>query len=144
MRRDSTPVSATAGQDYHAYQRSRRLVRQFPPGETELKLYVLIRNDSHDEEPETFEMVLFDADVNGPEEESVSIADGVAVGTIQNDDPMPAAWLARFGRTAAEQALDGIAGRQGTLAGQTLNFDPGSPGSQSGTSASGGRMTRSP
>ena len=30
---------------------------------------------------------------------------------IVTSDPMPAAWLARFGRTAAEQALDGIAGR---------------------------------
>ena len=45
---------------------------------------------------------------------------------------MPAAWLARFGRTVAEQALDGIAGRmaaprnpgmQGTLAGRALALD---------------------
>ena len=131
--RDSTPVSAVAGQDYLAWQRSWRLRARFRPGETETQIHVPLYNDSHDEDPETFEMVLFDAGVNGPPGVSVSIADGVAVGTIVNDDPMPAAWLARFGRTAAEQALDGIAGRiaaprtagvQGTVAGQALNLDP--------------------
>ncbi len=139
--RDSTPVSAVAGQDYLAWQRSWQLRARFQPGQTETKIHVPLYNDSHDEDPETFEMVLFDAGVNGPPGVSVSIADGVAVGTITNSDPMPAAWLARFGRTAAEQALDGIAGRiaasrsagvQGTIAGQALNLDPGSTGSQSG------------
>ena len=133
--RDSTPVSAVAGQDYLAWQRSWQLRARFRPGQTETQIHVPLYNDSHDEDPETFEMVLFDAGVNGPPGVSVSIADGVAVGTITNSDPMPAAWLARFGRTAAEQALDGIAGRiaaprgagvQGSIAGQTLNFDPGS------------------
>ena len=77
-------------------------------------------------------MVLSEPGVNGPPGVSVSIADGVAVGTITNDDPMPAAWLARFGRTVAEAALDGVADRiaaprasgvEGTLAGQALTFD---------------------
>ena len=135
--RDSTPVSAVAGQDYLAWQRSWQLRARFQPGQTETQIHVPLYNDSHDEDPETFEMVLFDAGVNGPPGVSVSIADGVAVGTIVNDDPMPAAWLARFGRTAAEQALDGIAGRiaasrtagvQGTVAGQALGFG-GSDGS---------------
>ena len=135
--RDSTPVSAVAGQDYLAWERSWRLRARFQPGQTETQIHVPLYNDSHDEDPETFEMVLFDAGVNGPPGVSVSIADGVAVGTITNSDPMPAAWLARFGRTAAEQALDGIAGRiaaprgagvQGTIAGQALGFG-GSDGS---------------
>ena len=149
--RDSTPVSAVAGQDYLAWQRSWQLRARFQPGQTETKIHVPLYNDSHDEDPETFEMVLFDAGVNGPPGVSVSIADGVAVGTIVNDDPMPAAWLARFGRTAAEQALDGIAGRiaasrsagvEGTIAGQALGFgssdgsgaanDNAGPGSPSG------------
>ncbi len=126
--RDSTPVSARADQDYLAWKRSWQVWARFRPGETETRIFTYIYNDSHDEDPETFEMVLFDAS------DGVSIADGVAVGTIVNDDPMPAAWLARFGRTAAEQALDGIAGRiaaprdagvQGTIAGQALGFDPG-------------------
>ena len=109
--RDSTPVSAKAGEDYLAWQRSWQLRARFQPGQTETQIHVPLYNDSHDEDPETFEMVLFDAGVNGPPGVSVSIADGIAVGTITNDDPMPAAWLSRFGRTVAEQALDGISGR---------------------------------
>ena len=30
---------------------------------------------------------------------------------MDDSDAIPKAWLARFGRTVAEQALDGIAGR---------------------------------
>ena len=119
--RPSSPVSARPKKDY--WPGSYALT--FRPGETSKQVYILIYNDSHDEDPETFEVVLSDAS-------GASIADGVAVGTIVNDDPMPAAWLSRFGRTVAEQALDGIAGRmaaprtpgmQGTLAGQALIFD---------------------
>ena len=109
--RDSNPVSAVAGQDYLAWKRSWRLRARFRPGQTETKIHVPLYNDSHDEDPETFEMVLFDAGVNGPPDVTVSIADGVAVGTITNSDPMPAAFLSRFGRTVAQQALDGIESR---------------------------------
>ncbi len=121
--RDSTPVSATARKDY--WPLSGRTV-SFRAGETERSVGVIVFDDSHDEEPETFEVVLSEA-------RGAAIGDGVAVGTITNDDPMPAAWLARFGRTVAEQALDGIAGRmsadrtpgmQGSIAGQALSFDP--------------------
>ena len=107
----------------------------FRAGETERSVGVIVFDDSHDEEPETFEFVLSDA-------RGAAIGDGVAVGTIMNDDPMPAAWLARFGRAVAEQALDGIAARmvadrtpgmQGSIAGQALSFDPAAndnPGSR--------------
>ena len=97
------------------------------------RLYVY--NDNHDEDPETLEVAL--SNPTG----GAAIGDGVAVGTIVNDGPMPAAWLARFGRTAAEQALDGIAGRiaasrsaavQGTIAGQALNFRSGTPDASGG------------
>ncbi len=137
--RDSTPVSATT-RDY--WPISGRTV-SFRAGETERSVGVIVYDDSHDEEAETFEVVLSDA-------RGAAIADGVAVGTITNDDPMPAAWLARFGRTVAEQALDGIAGRmaadrtagmQGSIAGQALSFDPAAndnPGSLSGAGAAPG------
>ena len=129
--RVSSPVSARPKEDYWPQS---ELVT-FRPGETEKTVWVYIFNDSHDEDPETFEVVLSDAD-------GATIGDGVAVGTIVNDDPMPAAWLARFGRTVAEQALDGIAGRmaaprtagmQGTLAGQSLSFDAPANDNASGT-----------
>ena len=57
------------------------------------------------------------------------IADGVATGTIENTDHMPAAWLARFGRTVTDQVLEAVearlaapraAGARATLAGQAL------------------------
>ena len=98
--RPSTPVSATPKVDYAPG--SYNLL--FRAGETEKQVWIWIYNDSHDEDPETFEVVLSKA-------QGAPVGDGVAVGTITNDDPMPAAWLARFGRTVAEQALDGIAGR---------------------------------
>ena len=116
--RDSTPVSARGGQDYIP----QRLWGELWPGQTTTHIWVTIIDDSHDEGDETFEVVLSEA-------RGAAIADGLAVGTITNDDPMPAAWLARFGRTVAEAALDGIAGRlaaprtpgmSGTLAGLTL------------------------
>ncbi|MDE0408577.1 MAG: hypothetical protein OXN81_12015, partial [Alphaproteobacteria bacterium] len=135
--RPSTPVSAEPGPDYHAKPvGGHRLV--FRPGETEKPVQVLILDDSHDEDAETFEFVLSDA-------KGAVIGDGVAVGTIVNDDPMPAAWLARFGRTVAEQALDGIAARmaaprtagmQGSIAGQALAFGGGA--------ADGVDLSRSP
>ena len=120
--RPSTPVSATPKVDYAPAS----YALTFRAGETEKQVWVMIHNDSHDEEPETFEVVLSKA-------QGAPIGDGVAVGTIVNDDPMPAAWLGRFGRTVAEQALDGVAGRmsadrtpgmQGAIAGQALSFDP--------------------
>ena len=121
--RDSTPVSARGRQDYIPA----RLFAEFLPGRTVAYVWVQIVDDSHDEDDETFEVVLSDA-------RGAAIADAVAVGTITNDDPMPAAWLARFGRTVAEQALDGIAGRlaaprtpgmAGTLAGRALGAGAG-------------------
>ena len=100
--RDSTPVSARAGHDYTPA----RLLAEFPPGGTMAHVWVRIVDDSHDEGDETFELVL-----SNPR--GAAIGDGTAVATITNDDPMPAAWLSRFGRTVAEQALDGTAVRGG-------------------------------
>ncbi len=121
--RNATPPSAR-WQDYD-YARPYYDVT-FAPWETEQSRWVYIYNDAHDEGEETFEMVLSRA-------QGAVITDAVGVGTITNSDPLPAAYLARFGRTVAEQALEGIAGRlsaprtpgmQGTLAGRALTFGP--------------------
>ena len=125
---ESTPVSARYGQDWFWWWED-GIVLTFHPGQTEKKTPVYVYNDNHDEDPETFEVAL-----SNPTGGAV-IGDGVAVGTIVNSDPMPAAWLARFGRTVAEQALDGIAGRiaaprtaglQGAIAGQAMSLASGS------------------
>ena len=99
----------------------------FAAGQTEQRFWVYIFDDSHDEDPETFEVELYNA-------RGAAIADAVGIGTIVNSDPMPKAWLSRFGRTAAQQTLDAIAGRiaaprtagaQGTVGGQALSFEAG-------------------
>ena len=101
--RESDPVSAKRGVDFSAS--AGKKFASMRPGATEHRIMAaLVIDDSHDEDPETFEIVLSDA-------HGAVIADGVGVATIVNDDPMPAAFLSRFGRTAAEQALDGIAAR---------------------------------
>ena len=101
------------------------------PGSTRGEFWVETFDDSHDEGRETLTVVLTDAT-------GAIIADELAVGTIINSDPMPATWLARFGRTVAEQALDGVTGRiaaprnagvQGSIAGHALNFNSQSSGS---------------
>ena len=123
--RSSTPVSARAGFD-HDYLPA-FLTTRFHPGRTVAYFHVKVINDAIDENDETFELVLQDA-------RGAAIAKGVAIGTITNDDPMPAAFLARFGRTVAEQALDGVSerlaaprtpGMRGTLAGLPLGFGAG-------------------
>ena len=132
--RESSPVSARHGEDWFWWWPD-GIALTFHPGQTEKKMWVYVYNDNHDEDPETFEVAL--SNPTG----GTAIGDGVAVGTIVNNDPMPAAWLARFGRTAAEQALDGIAGRiaasrsagvQGSIAGQALNFGSGAPDASGG------------
>ena len=39
------------------------------------------------------------------------IRDGEAVGTIENSDAIPKAWLARFGRTVADHVVDAAGAR---------------------------------
>ncbi len=150
--RDSTPVSATANADYREVPRAWRIGGRIRAGETLTEVRVQIRDDSHDEDPETFEVEISDAFVWRGRKVVVPIADSVAVGTITNDDPMPAAWLSRFGRTVAEQALDAVAGRMAAprtpgldvaLAGHALGNGPGASGDGGPDAGEDGRMTPS-
>ena len=108
--------TARAGEDYAAARG--RLT--FAPGETERTVPVAVHDDAHDEGEETLLLVLYLAD-------GAEVADSAATGTIENADPLPAAWLARFGRTAAGQVLAAVGERlrgggqtQATVAGQRL------------------------
>ena len=76
----------------------------FAAGETAKTVSVAVLDDAHDEGAETFRLLL-------SRPRGAVIADGEATGTITNDDPMPAAWLARFGRTVADQATDAVRAR---------------------------------
>ena len=111
--------SAKAGRDYT--KAKGRLT--FAAGETAKTVSVAVLDDAKDEGEETFRLLLKSAT-------GAIIADGEATGTIENDDPMPAAWLARFGRTVAGQAVDAVTGRlEGgggshlTLGGQQVSLD---------------------
>ena len=76
----------------------------FAPGETGHIVSVPVLADEHDEDSETLTLRL--ANPVG-----ARIADGEAVGTIRNNGAIPKAWIARFGRTVAEQVLVAVEGR---------------------------------
>ena len=112
--------TATAGTDYEAVSGALR----FAPGEVQKTVSVPVLNDAHDEGSETLTLALsrpFGAE----------LADGDATGTIVNTDPMPKAWITRFGRTVGSQVVDAVTARfedrgrsHVTVGGMTL----GSPG----------------
>ena len=92
--------TATAGQDYTAAAGT----LTFAVGETAKTVSVAVLDDARDDGEETMTLTLANA-------AGATIDDGTATGTIQNADPLPRAWLARFGRVAAGHVLDAVAGR---------------------------------
>ncbi len=86
--------TARAGSDY----RAARGTLTFAPGETVKTVSVL--DDAVDEGKERFVLHLSNA-------LGARIADGEVVGAIANSDPIPKAWIARFGRAVADQVVDG-------------------------------------
>ena len=95
--------TARAGSDYT--ETSGRL--RFAALETSKTVSVPVLDDDIDESSETLTLTLTDPSPS----EYVRIADGTATGTIENSDPMPRAWLARFGRTVAEQVMGAVENR---------------------------------
>ena len=116
--------TAAAGSDYVAGSGAVR----FEPGATERTVHVRVLEDAHDEGAETMTLAL-------SRPFGAVLADGTATGTIVNTDPMPKAWLARFGRTVATQVVDAVTARletEGgshvTVGGQRLGASGGTPG----------------
>ncbi len=128
--------TATAGADYTRTSGKLR----FAPGETVKTVSVPVLDDAHDEGEETFILRLSAAS-------GAVIADGEATGTIENTDPLQRAWLARFGRTVAEQVLEAVGGRiegkasaaQVTLGGREVALDAAWPGGEEALPASWSR-----
>ncbi len=140
--RESQPVSAQMNRDYQ----HNGWWLTFKPGETEKHRWIYAFDDAHEDSGETFEFALSRA-------RGAVIADAVGIGTITNDDPLPAAYLARFGRTVAEQALGGIAARmeaprerglQGNFAGYSLSFGTSVPDTEGHATAHGEILTPIP
>ena len=110
--------TAVAGEDYTATSGT----LTFAAGETSKTVSVPVLDDAIDEGSETLTLTLSNA-------RGAEIADGEATGTITNSDPIPQAWLARFGRTVTGQVLEAVearlaapraAGAEASLAGQAL------------------------
>ena len=92
--------SATAGEDYTAGSGT----LTFAAGERSKTVSVALLDDAVDDGGETFTVSL-----SNPT--GAVIADGEATGTIENADPMPSAWLVRFGRTVGSQVVDAVTAR---------------------------------
>ena len=114
----------------------------FRPGDTEVTVLIDVLDDARDEGEETFTLRLGNAS-------GASLGDAEATGTIANTDPLPQAWLARFGRTAAGHVVDAVgerltevsaSGSHVTIAGRRLPLDAGSPGAAARPESPDGRL----
>ena len=92
--------TATAPADYE--ETSGTLT--FAAGETSKTVSVPVHRDDHDEGSETMKLVLSDP-------AGAYLKRAEATGTIENTGHIPRAWIARFGRTVADQVLDAVEAR---------------------------------
>ena len=132
--------TATAGADYTADSGT----LSFAIGETEKTVSVTVLDDDHDEGSETMTFTLS----NPVPAATAKLGDATATGTITNSDPMPQAWIARFGRTVAEQVLDAVESRmqaartpgvEVSLAGQRIGGGPAPEGDEAREAGAGVR-----
>ena len=109
--------------------------------EGDIEHTVPVRADSENEGDETMSLVLSNPIGS-------YLADAQATGTIKNTAPIPQAWLARFGRTVADQVFDAVHARHNaahtlgaaaTVVGQARHVDD-VPGDADGLRG-GARMT---
>ena len=96
--------TATAGSDYTETSGTLTFTAL---NETWKTISVPVLDDAIDDGGETMTLTLS----NPSPSSHVRIADGTATGTITNTDPMPQAWIARFGRTVGSQVVDAVSGR---------------------------------
>ena len=98
--------SATDGEDYEGVSG----MLTFAPGTTEKTVTVATLDDDIDDDGETLTLHLRYAF-------GARIEDDAATGTIHNSDPLPQAWLSRFGRTGAVHIVDMLNARFDEAAG---------------------------
>ena len=122
--------TATEGTDYGKRPKVMDWIR---PGATQTTAFVHIVDDSVSDSGETVKVKISDAWLCGDASKTVTIANAEATGTITNSGQLPQAWLARFGRTVADQAIDAVdvrlraerrPGVEATLAGQGIAGAP--------------------
>ena len=134
--------TARAGADY---RRTAGILTLWS-GQTRKTVSVPVLDDELAEGPETLKLKVWIAR-GWP----VHLANPVATGTIVNTDRMPKAWIARFGRTVADQVLDALdarmratpaPGAEVRLAGQRIDLAPPFGARSGGDALSGDARTR--
>ena len=103
--------TAVAGSDYTSASGT----LTFDPGETAGTVSVTVLDDSVDDGGETLTLTL-----SNPS--GARIEDAEATGTINNADPVPLAWLVRFGRAASDHAVEAIGTRFEDDGGDAFGF----------------------
>ena len=103
--------SAAAGEDYSATSGT----LTFAAGETTKTVRVAVLDDVVNDGEETLTLTL-----SNPS--GAWIEDGEASGTIENSDPLPTAWTARFGRSVASHVLDALEARLETASGSYVRL----------------------
>ena len=139
--RDGT---ARAGSDY----RGTGGTLTFWSGQTRKTVSVRVLDDELDEGPETMKLK-----VSVMSGWPLTLANRTATGTIVNADRMPKAWIARFGRTVADQVLEALdarmrarpaPGAEVRLAGRRIGLGPLFGAGPGGDAVSGEARTSEP
>ena len=76
--------------------------------EIKKRMYLRVHGDFHDDTGETIALKI---KVVNPDEDNVSVAGSTITVTINNEGPMPKAYLAQYGLALGEQAFDAISQR---------------------------------
>ena len=106
--------TAVAGTDYTSASGT----LTFDPGETSRTVSVTVLDDTVDDDGETLTLTL-----SNPS--GARLDDAEATGTINNADPVPLAWLVRFGRTVATHVTDAVGERLRGSSGQDSHLTVG-------------------
>ena len=100
--------TATEGRDYSKRPKVGQWVQI---GKRVDKPFVRIIDDAINDDGETVKVKISNARLCNDASKTVSIENAEATGTINNSDPMPLAWMVRFGRTVGSQVVDALGQR---------------------------------
>ena len=122
--------TATEGRDYSKRPKVGQWVQI---GKRVDKPFVRIIDDAINDDGETVKVKISNARLCNDASKTVSsIENAEATGTINNSDPMPLAWMVRFGRTVGSQVVDALGQRLDggtashvTVGGINLTGEPG-------------------
>ena len=127
--------TATEGTDYLKFPKATYWMQI---GKRVDKPFVRIIDDSINDNGETVKVKISNAHLCDDASQTVSITRDEAIGTIRNSDPLPQAWLARFGRTVGMHVTDAVGARLRTPSGQESQVTVGGYRLPLGQQAAGG------